>query len=125
MSTSITGKRMVCDWEKVVESLISFLTADGIECYAADNGEDDEYTQSTDPKVLAEKCCECDQGWLKVRKDGVSINLWLVLGNAPSEIVSDWSYKSGEDHSWFEKSWEKFCEHWELAGDTCPMKYRE
>jgi hypothetical protein len=106
--------RIVNDWEKVVRSLIKFLKKDGIESWKADNGEDEDgELESASPTKLAERVCECDEGWLYVRKGDMKLRLYIVLGNGPEEIVSDWSYKTGTDDQPFQIAWNKFMAYWE------------
>jgi uncharacterized damage-inducible protein DinB len=98
------------DWEKVVRSLIKNLKKDGFEAYKAHDGE--EAMESDSAAKLAEHVCACDEGYLYVRKGETNIRLFIVLGNTPEEIVSDWTVPATGDAE-FEKSWEKFCAIWE------------
>jgi hypothetical protein len=112
--------KTINDWEKVVRSLISFLVKDGFMPYKADNCEDS--ITSDHKKRLANKVCECDEGNLYVRKGDFTARLYIVLGNNPSELVSDYGYKSEEGLADLEATLDKFSQSWELRGDACPRK---
>lgn len=115
-------KRLVNDWEKVVRSLITHLQKHGYRAQVASNGEDS--IKLGTPKQMAAKVCECDEGWLRVGNDKEYYNLYIVLGNSPSELVSDYSWKKGMDaeEEIFSKILGKWSDMWEMRGDVCPKK---
>lgn len=115
--------KLINDWEQVVLTLITQLTKDGFECYQADNCEDEPLVTNNSTK-LADKVCECDEGWLYIRKGDFTARLYIVLGNSPSEIVSDYSYRRDSDLTELEASLTAFSEYWEKRGDACPKKER-
>jgi hypothetical protein len=114
--------KMINDWEKVVRSLIRHMKKAGYDTVVAFNGEDSIKLGTI--RQMADKVCECEEGWLRMVKGGERYNLYIVLGNSPSETVCDYSWKSGMDaeNEIFEKALIKWSEMWELKGDACPKR---
>jgi hypothetical protein len=115
-------KKYINDWEKVVRSLITHMKKAGYDTVIASNGEDSIKLGTT--KQMADKACECDEGWLRMVKGDESYSLYIVLGNSPSETVADWSWKKGMDaeEKAFSQALSKWSESWELRGNDCPKK---
>ena len=114
--------KYINDWEKVVRSLVLHMKKAGYSTIYASNGEDSIKSPST--KKLADKVCECEEGWLRMIKGEERYRLYIVLGNSPSETVCDYSWKSGMDaeNEIFSQALSKWSEMWELRGDACPKK---
>lgn len=115
-------KHYINDWEKVVRSLIRHMKTHGYVTEWASNGEDSIKSHHTGR--LASKVCECDEGLLRVVKGEERYRIYIVLGNSPSETVSDYSWKSGMDaeNEVFSQVLSNWSDRWELRGNACPKR---
>lgn len=114
--------KLINDWEKVVRSLIHHMKENGYTTVWASNGEDS--IKSENAKKLAEKVCECDEGWVRMIKGDEYYRLYIVLGNSPSETVCDYAWKSGmdEEEKGFSDALSNWSDMWEKRGNACPKK---
>jgi len=115
-------KQKINDWRPEVRALIIRLLEHGVEILRGDNGED-EFTfpnvSSVGPRErFVENLVACDEARLFVRVNNVHHWLYLVLGNSPGEIVSDYSVNPVLD-----LVTEAHYAEWELKGQ--PMCYQD
>ena len=114
------------NWEIVVLGLIQHMAQAGYITDYASNGEDSIVAgvvgESWTPQDYASKVCECEEGQLEMRRGDERYTLYTALGNAPSELVHDYSWKQGTDHGHFDATLDAWSDAWVERGDTCPTK---
>lgn len=95
---------MTPNWKPVVLSLLQHLETHGLVLHAVDNGGERIDIWNDDPdkrrEEIAEEICAVDAARLSCRfhlTDGTELvaNLFLVLGNEPEELVTDWECTRG------------------------------
>jgi len=82
-------KRTINDWEPETKSLLRTLQAAGAELDGGNNGED-EFRFKTEAKFI-EGLTACDEAHLFVNIDGKRRWIFLVYGNEPGVLMSDYS----------------------------------
>ncbi len=99
---------MRTNWEKVVESCLTHLTAHGFTVQYSTNPEEPHNKFESDSLAShAENICCCDEGRARVTGSlpDERYTLYFVLGNAPHEVVCDYAYSSKPElsraHDWF------------------------
>jgi hypothetical protein len=84
-------KNMINDWEPETKSLITSLIAAGFSILSGNNGEDEfEFRADEEDKFIAELIA-CDEARLYFSKGGKRGWIYLVLGNEPGVIASDYT----------------------------------
>lgn len=88
-------KEIVNDWRPEATALINRLESMGAQIIRAYNGEEEfEFPKvsSIGPREkFIENLVACDEAWLYVNIGGKTRALYIVLGNEPGEIVSDYT----------------------------------
>jgi hypothetical protein len=79
------------DWKPEVGSLLTALQAKGFALVSGDNGEEQFKFDPAKPADFLENLIACDEAHLTVGMGGQTRWLYLVLGNSPGELVSDYS----------------------------------
>lgn len=107
---------LINDWVPETKSLLEALIAAGFVILHGDNGED-EFQLSGNLEHFIDNLTACDEARLFVKRPGAKTKwLYLVFGNNPGELVSDYLVDDVLD---------KVCEDhyakWELRGQ--PMKH--
>lgn len=89
--------KMINDWAPEVKDLLTALTTAGFTLRSGDNGEErfkfegDEKRDEFIANLIA-----CDESHLYVTDPkGKKVWLYLILGNSPGELVSDYSMPAG------------------------------
>lgn len=104
---------MKYNWTPVIETLFNALTAAQFALIGVDDGGD---TIKGDAAALNAAICSVHESWLYVRDSfGRMATLFIVLGNSPSETVSDFTYTEELD-----AAITRFSDSW-LEHDECPM----
>ena len=82
--------KLINDWDPEVRSLLVALIAAGFIITKTDNGEDT--VKHPDLETAIKELTACDEGHLYIKRplDDKSFWLFLVLGNDPGELVSDY-----------------------------------
>ena len=128
---------MKLDWTPVVFSFLRCVWASGYNIAAVDDGDDGDGFKQEPPAGLvlnardgspsglmqwaADILCGVDEAWLFLRNpNGARVSLFIVLGNAPSELVSDFAADSQEDLDAFEAVYLPWSDSWE--GIECPRE---
>lgn len=90
-------KQQINDWRPETRSLLQSLIKAGFTITGGNNGE--EAFDNKNEEQLIDDLTACDEARLFVVKDGRPATLFLVYGNNPGELVSDYSYPPllGED----------------------------
>ncbi len=81
-------KEKINDWKPEASALINHLLAAGVEILHGNNG-DEEFGWPKEDFI--EQLVACDEAKLYVKINGKVRWLYLVLGNSPGEIASDYS----------------------------------
>jgi hypothetical protein len=91
-------KQQINDWRPETRSLLQSLIKAGFTITGGNNGEY-EFKNDKGEDQLIDDLTACDEANLFVVKDGRPATLFLVYGNNPGELVSDYSYPPvlGED----------------------------
>ncbi len=114
------NERIINDWVPEVSSLLRTLEKHGFTLLRGNNGEDD-FKYSADKRAeFIENLIACDEASLRVEKDGHGFGLFLVLGNDPGELVSDYSAKTDELLALLDAPTREHSERWE--GRAQPKK---
>ena len=113
------------DWSPVIGSFVHTLFKDGWKAVSASDFHDrivftENATLANVTKKTKEICTSVDESKITFKKGNLGITAYIILGNEPEELISDWGYKNEESDSEFTKSWKKFTAKWE--GKTCPTK---
>lgn len=113
------------DWSPVIGSFVHTLIKDGWDIVSAsDFHKSHVFTskvkESNAIKSVKEICTNVDESKITFKKADLGITAYIILGNEPEELISDWGYKNEESDSEFTKSWKKFTAKWE--GKKCPTK---
>jgi hypothetical protein len=87
---------IINDWKPEVRSLLKSLIAAGFEILRGNNGASSLHF-GFDRAVFVNHLIACDEASLYVRKDGKTFWLYLVLGNEPGVIVSDYTVSDDLD----------------------------
>jgi hypothetical protein len=105
------------DWKPETKSLIERLVAAGCAILAGNNGGDEEFAFTGDLDAFIEELIACDEGHLYVSTPTAKRRwLWLILGNSPGEIVSDYQCDDALD-----AVTDAHYAEWELKGQ--PLKW--
>jgi hypothetical protein len=89
--------RIINDWKPETLSLLNTLTAAGFVLLCGNNGEET-FKFDGNLDTFIENLIACDEAALGVRSpEGKRLNLYLVLGNEPGVIVSDYTCDDGLD----------------------------
>jgi hypothetical protein len=102
-------KQRINDWKPEVRSLIKTLRKHGFTIESVDNGETRVNLATVGEAEFLSEAVACDEATLFcVAPDGRRVALWLVFGNAPGELICDYSFVPGlgkvaEEHGekWF------------------------
>ena len=91
---------MINDWAPETRSLLNALLAGGCVPVKGDNGEEKFNFEAAKLGEFIDNLTACDESRLYVTcPDGKTRWIYLVLGNSPGEIASDWSCPAeGTDH---------------------------
>ena len=80
------------DWEPETRSLLEKLQKHGLVIHSVDNGEYRTKLADTTMDKFIEDCMACDEAWLSVvAPDGKRKTVYLVYGNEPGVLASDYS----------------------------------
>ena len=118
---------MKLDWNPVVISFLRCVWAAGYNIAAIDDGDGIKQippvgltmnARDGSPAGLlqwaSDIICNVDEAWLFLRTaKNERVSVFVVLGNAPSEIVSDFAADSQADLDAFERVWEPWSMSWE------------
>jgi hypothetical protein len=108
---------MTRNWTPVTESLFRHLHAAGATITHVNDGEGWEETPTQADALYA--ATGIDVAHLRVRlNEGPKYTLLLVYGNAPHELVADWSYSGPGPHTAIDQAIARFSEEWE--DKPCP-----
>lgn len=89
--------KTINDWMPETLSLLNLLLAAGFEIKKTSNGEDEKKFSSVE--TAAKHLEETDEGFLRVvNPNGAAKIIYLVYGNSPGELVSDYTVDEGLDH---------------------------
>lgn len=101
--------KYINDWKPEVKSLLETLVKHGIKLVGGDNGEE-AFNFHGDMDKFIKNLIACDEALLYVKtpKDARTRSLYLVLGNSPGELVSDYTVdetieKAATEHA---EAWE-------------------
>jgi hypothetical protein len=88
-------KRTINNWEPEVKSLLDTLTKHGCTIIRGNNGADRFNRADLSEAEFIENLIACDEAWLYVAVPALETGgkqrcLYLVLGNAPGELVCDY-----------------------------------
>lgn len=83
--------RMLNNWKPETKAVLDRFLAAGWKIEWTMDG-DQEKTKFTTLEAAIEHVTSCDEGWVRVTKDGNGSTLCLVFGNSPGELVSDYTY---------------------------------
>lgn len=84
---------LINDWRPEVKGFLQKLLKYGFELLEADNGEETEPFKDLDQMVQC--LIATDESWVRVRHTQhkfSNVSFFLVLGNSPGEMISDWNY---------------------------------
>lgn len=87
--------RMLNDWTPETKAVLERFLAAGWTVDWTDNGEEGRKPFTTLEEAIADVTA-CDEGWVRVTKNGNSSTLYLVFGNSPGELISDYTYPAEE-----------------------------
>lgn len=110
---------MINDWKPEVGSFLNRLVAAGIKIISVDNGEDDE--KFTTMEKAIKDAIACDEACIWVLPPDRTKPCWiyLVLGNDPGELPSDYVI-----NPYIEKCADEHYKEWEgKAQPKCPSPY--
>lgn len=115
----------IYDWSPVISSFVNTLIKDDWEIVSASDFHTSrvftsEVKISDTIRSVKEICTSVDDSKITFKKGDLGITAYIILGNEPEELISDWGYKNEKSDSEFTKSWEKFTAKWE--GKKCPTK---
>ena len=128
---------MKLDWTPVVFSFLRCVWAAGYDLKAVDDGDDGDGFKQEPPAGLvlnardgspsgllqwaSDIVCAVDETWLYLRtSQDKRLAVFIVLGNAPAKIVSDFAADSQEDLDAFEAVYLPWSDSWE--GIECPRE---
>jgi len=112
-------KQKINDWRPETTALINRLIAAGAKIQFGSNGEDSMPWVGEESKdKFVENLIACDEARLYVQINGHNLWLYLVLGNSPGEIVSDYQCDEVLD-----KVVDAHYAEWELKGQ--PLRWSE
>lgn len=140
------SNEMLNDWNPETASLLATLQKHGFSIWAGNNGEDGDFYRKNfeTEKAFLEELLACDEAWLYVSRNATKesaktpgkqvkkhYSLYLVLGNDPGELVSDWGIpEDAEDAKALEDACAAHSAKWEgkkqpliRAGDKYPTLY--
>lgn len=83
------------DWNPETKAVLERFLAAGWTIEWTDNGEEGRKPFTTLEEAIADVTA-CDEGWVRVTKDGNSSTLYLVFGNEPGVLISDYTYPAEE-----------------------------
>lgn len=146
MSTDSRANEMLNDWNPETASLLATLREHGFRIWAGSNGEEsfrrDKFTTET---AFLDELLACDEAWLYVTRNAKresvktpgkmvyrEYGLFLVMGNSPGELVSDWGIPAdADDAQAMEEATTEHYDKWEgkpqpkvRAGDRYPQAYK-
>jgi hypothetical protein len=114
------NNQIINDWRPETAALLKRLIEAGITIVSVDNGEDEtKFTDVVFDRFVLE-CIACDEARLYIKLPGRDKTNWLYLvyGNSPGELVSDYSYpadnKTASDL--LDKVTKEHGDTWELQG---------
>ena len=115
----------IYNWSPVIGSFLNTLMKDGWDLVSASDFHitrvfTEKVKQSNAIKSAKEICTSVDESKVTFKKGDLGVTAYIILGNEPEELISDWGYKNEESDSEFTNSWKKFTAKWE--GKTCPTK---
>lgn len=139
------ANEMLNDWNPETASLLASLIEHGFRVWAGSNGEEsfrrDKFATET---AFLDELLACDEAWLYVTRNAKresvktpgkmvfrEYGLFLVLGNSPGELVSDWGIPAdADDANALELAVHKHSDEWDgktqpliRAGDKYPQHY--
>ena len=111
------------DWSVPVKSLLTIFQVEGFNITAVHDGEemiqiDQKLCKSAILWSAADIIVSVDVSYVLVEKHGMKATLFIVLGNEPEEIVSDYTY-TPQLEELLEETIDKYVTQWE--GKKCPM----
>jgi hypothetical protein len=124
---------MLNDWNPETASLLASLVAQGFTIWGGNNGEGEDFKRGTFATETAflEELLACDEALLYVTRNGTKestktpgkqvkrvYSLYLVLGNSPGELVSDWGIPADEGDA---KALEQACKECSDKWDGKPQ----
>jgi hypothetical protein len=84
--------KYINDWTPETRSLLESLQKHGLQICSVDNGEYRMDFDQRDIELFLESCTACDEAWLTVRApENKNKVIYLVFGNSPGELVSDYN----------------------------------
>lgn len=107
------SERIINDWLPEVSSLLGTLEKHGFTLLRGNNGEDDFKYSAAKRAEFIESLIACDEASIRVEKGGNQFSLFLVLGNDPGELVSDYSAKTDELLAMLNAPTREHAEAWE------------
>lgn len=107
-------------WAFVVRDLFLFLERSGFPVLAVDNGEGSE-SCANDIALAISQATACDEAHFYCSTPNGEKQLWgfLVLGNAPCELVADMASRQSVDGREFDSALSAWSDSW-LNYDECP-----
>ncbi len=115
-------KNLINDWRPETAALLKRLIEAGITIVEVDNGEDETKFDKVVFDRFVLECIACDEARLYIKLPGRDKTNWLYLvyGNNPGELVSDYSFP-GDNKELAEKLDAVIKAHgdeWELKGQA-------
>jgi hypothetical protein len=102
------------DWKPCVRDLLERLIAAGFTIAFTDNGEDYvDYNPVPDFDDVVGELTATDESTLGIHSADCMAELYIVLGNGPDEIVSDYGITTSSDGSRLDHVLQDFSSHWE------------
>lgn len=88
-------------YRKETDSLFNRLVKAGFTILAVNDGMDWEDVTKQDKAVATATniACSVHEAWVRIYRDGHVFTLYLVYGNSPGELVSDFSWKRDAEDS--------------------------
>jgi hypothetical protein len=111
------------DWSVPVKSLLTRFQVEGFNITDVHDGEemiqiDQKLCKSAIRRAAADIIVSVDESYVLIEKHGMKATLFIVLGNEPEEIVSDYTY-TPQLEELLEETIDKYVTQWE--GKKCPM----
>ena len=111
------------DWWVPVKSLLTMFQVEGFNITAVHDGEemiqiDQKLSNHAIRGTAADIIVSVEESYVLIEKQGMKATLFIVLGNEPDEIVSDYTY-TPQLEELLEETIDKYVTQWE--GKKCPM----
>ena len=114
---------MAYNWSVPVKSLLTMFQVEGFNITDVHDGEemiqiDQKLSKSAIRQTAADIIVSVEESYVLIEKQGMKTILFIVLGNEPDEIVSDYTY-TPQLEELLEETIDKYVTQWE--GKKCPM----